>query len=708
MSTELAARSSRRPTLAHLVTHNGAQLLGLAALAVAQPLLDLLGRNPTYFVATGLGNGEILALALLLTLGLPALLLLAELVVFAIDERAGHLVHLGLVGLLGALLGAGLARHVAAGSDVVTMAMALAVGGAVIVGLRRSPSLALGLRYLALAPLLVLGAFLFASETSSLLFGHEAEAATSVTVGSPAPVVLLQLDELPLASIMRSDGTINEARFPGFARLAAESTWYRNASTVSSGTNRSVPATLSGIVPEAELPTSAEYPDNLFTLLGGSYEFDVHETVARLCPQSLCPTTASTPAAAGLGDALADTALVFGHVVLPPGLRSSLAPVDRSWGDFLDREAVVAETDGAAVPGAVDENAADPQAQGRDLDAWIERFPADAERTLSYAHVLLPHTPWLMTASGLPLTDPGPEPGIDDTGRWSADPVLVREGLRMHLMQVQYVDGRIEALMDRLQALGTWDDTLVVVVADHGEAFTPGQPGRVPVEGTEAEIFSVPLFVKYPGQGAGEVNDINALTIDVLPTIVDALEIDTDWSFDGQSLLDPAERRDDKAVAPNELLRPVYVDSVFPVSARNETWLPGLLDERGLAPVEPYTDLVGQPVDVLDVRGDSGVRWQTFEPVEDHTADSTTIPLVQVGTVLDVEGPLPTAGLFVVNGQVAGVALAFVCEGTTCTFRGLLDEAALAPRDNQMDLLLPDPDAPGAFRRAQYERMAGR
>lgn len=691
--------------MGQLLLRNGAQILGLTGLAVAQPLLDLFGRNPTYFVATGLDNGEVVALALLVALGLPALLLAVELVVHAIDPRVGRWLHLGFVGLLGAVLGAGLARHLDTGSDLLAVGLALAVGGGLVVGLSRSAAVDLGLRYLALAPLLVLGAFLFTSETSSLLFGEEAEAATAVTVATPAPIVVLQLDELPLASIMRSDGTLNDARFPGFARLAAESTWYRNATTVSSGTTRSVPSILSGIVSDSEVPTSAEYPDNLFTLLGGTYELDVHEAVARLCPRSLCPPTGSAPADAGLPGALADTALVLGHVVLPPGLRSSLAPVDRSWGDFSDRDAVAA-ADEDETSWAIDENAVDPQVRGRELDDWIERFPAEAERTLSYAHVLLPHTPWFMTASGLPLTDPGPEPGIDDTGRWSTDPVLVREGLRMHLMQVQYVDGRIEALMDRLEALGTWDDALVVVVADHGEAFTPGQPGRVPVEGTEAEIFSVPLFVKYPGQAAGEVSDINALTIDVLPTIVDALGIDTDWSFDGRSLLDPAERPVEKVVAPNELLRPVYVDSVFPVSARNETWLPGLLDDRGLAAVEPYADLVGQPVEALDVRGDSPVRWQTFEPVEDYTADAATIPLVQVGTLLDVSGAPPTAGLFVVNGRVAGVALAFVCEGATCTFRGLLDEAALAPTDNRMELLLPDPDQPGAFVRAQYQRMA--
>ncbi len=710
-STPTAGRrgGAGRTSVRHLLWHNGAQLLGLTGIAVAQPLLDLFGRNPTYFVANDLGPASIVVLAVVLTFGLPALLVLAELVAYRVAERAGRLLHLGLIGLLGAVLGAEIARHVVPRSDLASIALAVLVGVGLVAGLRRVPAVALGLRYLALAPVLVLGAFLFTSETSSLLFEGEAEATRGVDVGAPAPVVVLQLDELPLASLIRSDGTINEAQFPGFARLAGSATWYRNATSVSSGTNRSVPSIVSGIVPESEVPTSAEYPHNLFTLLGDVYDLDVHESVTRLCPSSVCAAPPSAASATGdLGDTFADVALVYGHLVLPPALRSSLAPVDRSWSDFFehgDVEAAASRPSTSEAP--VDESRSDPQAQGRELDEWIDGLRARNERSLSYLHVLLPHSPWIMTPGGRPLTNPGPEPGIDETGRWSTDPGIVREGLRLHLLQAEYVDGRLNAMIDRLEQLGVWDDAMVVVVADHGEAFTPGEPGRVAVPGTEPEIFSVPLFVKYPGQTDGAVSDINALTIDVLPTIVDALDIDIDWQFDGRSLLDPAERPDDKPVASNETLHPVYVDLVMAVAARNEAWLPGLGGDGGVVPVEPYADLVGRPVTELDVRGDVANRWQTFEPVEDYDAQAGSIPLLQVGTLLDVTGTPPDAGLVVVNGVVAGVALTFDCDGGRCTFRALLDEAALAPTGNHMDLLLPAPGGAGAFVRATYAPMRG-
>ena len=43
-------------------------------------------------------------------------------------------------------------------------------------------------------------------------------------------------DELPLASVVDEDGTIDAELFPNLAGLAAESTWFRNATTVSSST----------------------------------------------------------------------------------------------------------------------------------------------------------------------------------------------------------------------------------------------------------------------------------------------------------------------------------------------------------------------------------------------------------------------------------------------------------------------------------------
>ena len=127
------------------------------------------------------------------------------------------------------------------------------------------------LSYLAVANLAFVGMFLFASPTSKLIAGGDSDDLGEVSVPEPgAPVVVLVLDEFPAATIMRADGTINSDRYPGFAELASVSTWFRNASSQHNLTHRAVPSILDGrLAADGTLPTYADHPRNLFTLLGG-------------------------------------------------------------------------------------------------------------------------------------------------------------------------------------------------------------------------------------------------------------------------------------------------------------------------------------------------------------------------------------------------------------------------------------------------------
>ena len=83
------------------------------------------------------------------------------------------------------------------------------------------------------------------------------------------------------------------------------------------------------------------------------------------------------------------------------------------------------------------------------------------------------------------------------------------------------------------------DDTIVRVAA-------PRLDGE-----NAADILRVPLFVKVPGQRVGEVSERNAETIDVLPTVVDALGGRLVESVDGVSLFD--------SEAPLRLRKTVYL-----------------------------------------------------------------------------------------------------------------------------------------------------
>ena len=82
------------------------------------------------------------------------------------------------------------------------------------------------------APLIVLLLFLVVSPVRGLLFPSAAGGAVAGPSRSAVPIVHVVLDELPQATLADADGRIDAELFPNFARLAEESTWYRNATTV--------------------------------------------------------------------------------------------------------------------------------------------------------------------------------------------------------------------------------------------------------------------------------------------------------------------------------------------------------------------------------------------------------------------------------------------------------------------------------------------
>ena len=70
----------------------------------------------------------------------------------------------------------------------------------------------------------------------------------------------------------------------------------------------------------------------------------------------------------------------------------------------------------------------------------------------------------------------------------------------------------------------------------------PGHSRRKPDGENLAEIMSIPLFVKLPGQTQGQFIDRNVESIDLFPTIADVLQKPLPLPIDGTSLLDTMTR----------------------------------------------------------------------------------------------------------------------------------------------------------------------
>lgn len=699
-------------------------IVALWSLAVAQPLLDLFGKSPEFFVANGFSRLEILLMAVVVVVSGPIVLYgLHELARF-VSPAAVRVVHYATVALLGALLALSVLRQLDVDDVVIVAGIAVLAGFGIAHAEATVAGVRTALRYLMFSPLLFLVAFAVLSPTAELIWHPGVEDVEAGRVGSPAPVVFLSLDEFPVASLLRPDGTINEERFPNFARLADSATWYRNATSVSNETVHSVPATLTGTFPDPDaLPTAGDHPRSLFTLLEDDYDEWVREQVTDVCPGSVCPNDTGLLDLDRLWSGVADSAAVYGHLVTPASLRDHLPVVDRSWGGFVaggDDGGGGAEAFASRVEDAIDGEetsgrgplAPDPDcpdaamwcgpARVGELAAAVDE-PDDERPDLWMVHATTPHSPWMTTPQGhqyLPRAIEsfdfaglaGEHTWVGDYA-WGDDEVLVRQGFQRHVLQVGALDRQLGTVLDALEDAGLWDDALVVVVADHGVAFTPGQPLRRPVSVTNPEIFHVPLFIKAPQQDEGEVDDGNALTIDVLPTIVDLLDIETDWEMDGESLA-ADDHREDKPVLVNGETSALStdVDDVLAVARRNREYLPYGQDWQGVTAVGVSGDLVGRSIGEVDTSGAPAGSWTSDQDVllADWDPDGAAAPVLLQGTLTTTATAPPAEGLVVLNGTVAGVAVDFhAVRNGVMTFSAVLAEEHLRAGLNEVQLLLP-------------------
>ncbi|SDK16472.1 Arylsulfatase A [Halovenus aranensis] len=97
-------------------------------------------------------------------------------------------------------------------------------------------------------------------------------------------------------------------------------------------------------------------------------------------------------------------------------------------------------------------------------------------------------------------------------------------------------DAKIEEVVEYLKKIGAYDDTLIIITADHGEHF--GENSRVYHHfSVYDELIHVPLIVKYPNQKYSNttVNKLVSLT-DLYPTIYQLLTSSKVDKFDGTIL----------------------------------------------------------------------------------------------------------------------------------------------------------------------------
>jgi len=642
------------------------ELAALSGFAVTQPVLAVLGRSADYLVFVDARPLQILVVALFLAVLPPVALWLLEVLCATLFPRSAAGVHRLLVG--GLLMTATLqviAVETSLG-PVTRWVAAAAVGVLLGWAHARWQPVQLWTRLAAPAPLVFAALFLLASPVAGLLRTSDPPPVVVAAGETTSPVVLMVFDEFPLLTLLDAQGRIDDRLFPNLAALAQEANFFRNATSVAARTTHAVPSILTGRYPHADIaPNRSEYPDNLFSLLQSSHRIHAFESVTSLCPRSACPRQS---AQGGTPWRLFDDAARIWLWSVTPSQAGSSSPLGTWFAEEPGREAArfgefLASMDGVGTP-------------------------------FHFVHVVLPHAPWQYLPDGLRY--PPLEVGLVgyDERTDEAWPALVDR--QRHVLQAMYVDGLVGQAVERLKEVGLYDRTTLLVTADHGISFEPGQDTRNLSPETAHEIAWVPFLLKSPGQTAGMVSDDNVMTVDVAPTLAELAGSVLPWRADGMSLPSgPA--RDAAKVWFNQpgAALDLDADGAYPKVLSGVAHIMATPDEgvEGMFKVGPFADMVGTAADDYARSQEPGLsgRVDDLPSYDDIDVGTGTVPALVSGYLeLSPEAPRPPGVAIVLNGTIAAVSDLYAEGDRAHRFVALVSPTLMKPGPNSIGLFAVD------------------
>ena len=213
---------------------------------------------------------------------------------------------------------------------------------------------------------------------------------------------------------------------------------------------------------------------------------------------------------------------------------------------------------------------------------WLDR--TDTRPFFVFVNYFDAHDPYLPPAPFDTKFGPGrPNGRTSPLHHWLYDPSVAHRELDDAAIQherdaydgaLAYVDDRLGALFGALKGRGLWDNTLIVITADHGEEF--GEH-RVFEHGYSLYLpaIHVPLIVSLPGRVPAGKRIQTPITLrELASTIVDLLDFTREAPFPGRSLARywetspaPSPIQDEPLLA--ELTRVTGQPAWFPASKGN-------------------------------------------------------------------------------------------------------------------------------------------
>jgi len=598
--------------------------LALFNLAIVQPLFSTLINGPEFFIYHHVKTAELLILILFFSFIAPCFLYLLFLLAGRLGTRIQESYRILIFATLSMLLLMPAVKqfNLLLGKILIPCIFVLFML-LFSLGYPRFRWIREFLFYISPAILVVPAIFLFNPQIRKIL-NTETPPAIAVHPRNEVPIVFVVFDEFPLVSLLNKNLEIDSHMFPNFWQLSQKACFYRNATTVADSTTISVPAILTGRYPGADaLPLRSDFPNTLFTLLQDSYSMSATEFGTRLFPNEV--NKEQIEKKMNVENVLSDLCILYAHLVLPADLRSGIPPVTQNWGNFS----------------AVRQTTRNPNHRGgrqKTFHDFLSSLTAQKKPILRYLHILLPHRIWEYLPSGR-IYDPFEIEHIvlDQTVFWENEATL-KESYQRCLLQVQYLDGLVEKLINKLERENLFEPSMIVFVGDHGLGFTKGDKLREVTGGNYPEMLWVPLFIKYPHQKSGKILDWNVETADILPTIAAVLGFEIPWKVDGYSLLNGAPpRQKKKTVIGKGKIPRIYSADIKQIQNsvnRKIEWF-GEEDTSNLYETGPDSWMIGKAASLHSVSASSAVTVQInkADRFENVDLESGFLPALLTGSI---------------------------------------------------------------------------
>ncbi len=194
---------------------------------------------------------------------------------------------------------------------------------------------------------------------------------------------------------------------------------------------------------------------------------------------------------------------------------------------------------------------------------WLEKSYR-RENFFLYVDTFDPHEPWDAPRWYIDMYDPGYEGEVVDYPLYARTDFLTERELKharaLYAAEVTLVDRWVGRLLEKIEDLGLFDNTMVLFTTDHGflhgehdiigkSLIAPGSFLYIPLY---EEIAHIPLITHTPGCGPG-VKKAVVQPMDFMPTILDLADIEPPETVHGRSfagvLREGADEHRDFAVA---------------------------------------------------------------------------------------------------------------------------------------------------------------